>query len=142
MLHDIFAACELYARLYQKVRSPQIAGIDYAAMSHSVRTANSVKAAAPDATTFRYLDLFWQLEACMGLVLEDIGEPDYIRWATRRLLSAETEEDGWALWLTIPSIDRPSRLGSRGAFRDGWESAVRAGDLALDYALQQGRLLA
>jgi len=141
MLHDIFAACELYRRLRARVRNANIAGICYRTMSHKVETSSTVQGTPPEATIFRYLDTLWQLEDCMGQVAETLGERDYWIWSTCRLLGAETPEEGWALWKSLPWRERPRTLPAKGYFFDCWQSYVRLGDLVLDRALQEGRLL-
>jgi len=141
MLHDIFAALELYRRLRTRVRSATIAGICYRTMSHKVETSPTVQGTPPEATIFRYLDTLWQLEDCLAQVWEDLGERRYWIWASSRLLECSVPEEAWALWSSLPRADRPEAFPSRGDFFGGWESYQRRGDLVFDRALQEGRLL-
>lgn len=140
MLHDIFAACELYTRLYQRVRNANVSGVCYRTMSHAVETASGDVATPPEATVLRYLDLFWQIEACIAEVADCLGERAYLRWASARLLGCASAEEAWALWATLPPESRPT-LGGKGPWCASWQGDVHTGDLILDRALQQLGLL-
>lgn len=140
ILRDIFAACELYRRLYERVRRPKVAGICYRTMSHSIQTSPE-PSTPPEATVTKYLDTFWQLEDCMQEVEDALGVEGYLMWASCRLLGLETAEEGWEAWLSLPRAHRPSELRTRGRWYSHWQSNVRTGDLILDRVMQEGRLL-